>query len=635
MNVTPTGFSSYSLSETGNGQNFQAGDYDTTFPSNLVVGTNLWGHKWGTAESNDNSAAYAIMNGSAASFIRSDDPYQGTYHYQDTNSTDRQGSIFVEVNIYHEYWAMVYAKSVNASIQSRVYLGFSSLDQDGSFIDLRNCGGYNNDTLSADLNNGDSYIYVNNINSWAAETTTYYFRHPIIFPCNHPKWFRPHYYTRLGYGSPTRYYSYRDTTNGRLTIASGSATDGSQDVTWSSGLIPNGTPISRGVAGGTYNYCMAGNPLVPYTYTKYANPINSAHYPYRDSGCAFRPGTKYIRTMGLHNRTSGAQMYLDNYFLTNITDQGQSVAGDYGSRAVEYLTNYKFGPQFKSSGEAIASSLNEIVPPGHGGIFSYGRSIYKSSNLKLEIDPEDATCRGNLQTTSSAGIYVGASSTWQDLSSNGNHMTIEGNPFAGYGTQKQDGSGDRCYRSSLSWSGRFTFGIWMRIASGQDNNGKHWFTENYRGSGGCARIYSSIIDGSGSNDVVRFAGYDNSSSTPTFTVDTTSPINDGVWHYITAVWDSVSDTKRIYFDGRLEGVVSRPNTGDSNYQHLHVGGSYGCLGDTSIVGHIGPFHFYTNEVLTDDQIYHNYNYFWESRYRWLSNSTINSNVNRSFGSMSF
>ena len=36
MNVTPTGFSSYSLSETGNGQNFQASEYDTTFPSDLV-----------------------------------------------------------------------------------------------------------------------------------------------------------------------------------------------------------------------------------------------------------------------------------------------------------------------------------------------------------------------------------------------------------------------------------------------------------------------------------------------------------------------------------------------------------------------------------------------------------------------
>ncbi|MDB4744935.1 LamG domain-containing protein [Verrucomicrobia bacterium] len=635
MNITPTGFLSYALSETGNGQNFQASDYNTTFPDYLIVGGNLWGDAYGTAEANNNDAAEAIMNGSASSFIRSDDPYQGTYHFQDTNSTNRRGELHVEVNPYHEYWGLVYAKSVNATTQSKAYLGFVSQDVNGNFVDLRNCGGYSNDTLSADLNDGDTYIYVSNINNWSNTNIAAHFRLTIIFPCNHSTWFRPHYHTRLGYGSPTRHYSEKDTANSRLRISSNGNTDGSGDTTWSSGFIPAGTPISRGVAGGTYNYCMASNNTIPYTYTKYSNPINSLQYPYRNSGCAFRPGTRSIRTMGLYNRASGAQMYMDNYFLTNITDQGQTAAGDSTTRGANYLRDYNFGPQFKSDGLVNCSNINEIVPPGHGGVFSYGNSIYKSSNLKLEIDTEEASSRGNLQTTSSAGIYVGASSTWQDLSGNSNDMTIEGNPFAGYGTQKQDGSGDRCYRSSLSWSGKFTFGVWMYVASGQDNNGKYWFTESYRGSGGCFRINSSIVNGSGSNDVVRFAGWDNSASTAAFAVDTTSPINDGVWHYIVAVWDNITDTKRIYFDGRLEGTVSAPNTGDGNYQHLHVGGSYGCLGDTSVIGHIGPFHFYTNEVLTDDQIYHNYNYFWQSRYRWLSDSTIKSNVNKSFGGISF
>ena len=40
-------------------------------------------------------------------------------------------------------------------------------------------------------------------------------------------------------------------------------------------------------------------------------------------------------------------------------------------------------------------------------------------------------------------------------------------------------------------------------------------------------------------------------------------------------------------------------------------------------------------VLTDDQIYHNYNYFWEKRYKWLSDSTIKAETNKSFGSMTF
>ena len=100
------------------------------------------------------------------------------------------------------------------------------------------------------------------------------------------------------------------------------------------------------------------------------------------------------------------------------------------------------------------------------------------------------------------------------------------------------------------------------------------------------------------------------------------------------LWDKTS--KRVYFDGRLEASVTDANASDSSYSSLHIGGAYynGAL-NNAMIGHIGPFHMYTNEVLTDDQIYHNYNYFWEKRYKWLSDSTIKSNTNKSFGSMTF
>jgi len=42
-----------------------------------------------------------------------------------------------------------------------------------------------------------------------------------------------------------------------------------------------------------------------------------------------------------------------------------------------------------------------------------------------------------------------------------------------------------------------------------------------------------------------------------------------------------------------------------------------------------------DEALTDDQIYHNYNYHWESRYKWLSDTTIRNNTLKDFGSMTF
>ena len=648
MNIMPSGFGASKITEiasisTGEGSRF-AGHYDgsgvaslgSSFQgaSELIAGANLWGHEYATAEANSDAARKAIFGTTTSSILTNDEPYMGTYHFADTNNSSRIGSTNVEVNPHHIYYQFVYAKSMNVSYQSRVYLGFYCRDQDSNFIDLRNCGGLSHTTLSQDLEDGDTYAYVTDASVFTATTDTYYFRNFLLFPPNHAKYFRPWYHTRIGYGSPTMYYSERDTSNNRLRLSTNGNTDGSGDTTWSGGFIPAGTPVSRGAAGGTYNYCIASNPLVPYTYTHYDNKVNTTQYGQRNSSCNFRQGTKYINTMGLHNRANnGEQMYLDNYYLTNLTDPGQVDAGNYNPDTKAYLQNHKFGPRFDKSGGVECSDLNEIVIPGHGGVFSYGNSIYKSSNLKIEIDPEDATCRGGITTSSGAGIKA-AGGTLEDLSGNNNDITIEGNPFMGYGTSKHDGTGDTLYRTSPSWTNYFTFGCWIYIADNQDNHAKKWFTDNHRATEGFnARVYSDIVSSSGDDDVIRFIGYDNGQSAQ-FTLTSTSVINDGVWHYITCVWDRTS--KRLYFDGRLEASATQASANDSSYQTLHVGGHYYNSGvQSSITGHIGPFHMYTNEALTDDQIYHNYNYFWEKRYRWLSDSTIKSNTNKDFGSMTF
>jgi len=650
MNIMPSGFGASEITEiasisTGEGSRF-AGHYDgsgvaslgSSFQgaSELIAGANLWGHEYATAEANNNDARLAIFGTTTSSHLISTSPYMGTYHFADTNSTSRAGRK-VEVHPHHTYYAFVYAKSVNVSYQSRTYLGFRCYDQDGTHIRLDSGGGLSHTTLSQDLEDGDSYFEVTDASTFstggAAGT-----RYVLLYPPNHTKHYRPYYYGAL-LDSGGKYYSARDTGNNRLRISSNGDEGGSGDTTWSGGFVPAGTAISRGQHGGTYMYCLASNALVPYTYTHYDNKINTLRYGVRGSGCHFRPGTKYITTMGLHNRANnGEQMYLDNYYLTNLTDPGQVDAGTFDSTSKKYLQNHKFGPRFDKSGGVECTDLNEIIIPGHGGVFSYGNSIYKSTNLKIEIDPEDATCRGGITSSSGAGIKA-AGGTLEDLSGNNNDITIEGNPFMGYGTSKHDGTGDNLYRSTPSWTDYFTFGCWIYIADDQDNNGVYWFNDNNRGSTGhSARIFSDIVSGSGNDDVIRFKGWDNGAhaagSGGTFTVSSTSAINDGVWHYITCVWDKTS--KRIYFDGRLENSTTQNGSVDGAYSSLSVGGIYyNSAVQNSLTGHIGPFHMYTNEVLTDDQIYHNYNYFWEKRYKWLSDSTIKTNMNKDFGSMTF
>ena len=573
-------------------------------------------------------------SGSSDTAIITTDPYEGDFHFAIQGALSYIGNLDVEVNWLHKYFMEGYVKSVGA-VQSKLYMGFYCRDADGNFIDLRNCGGQSNTTLSQDLEDGDTYAYVTDASVFSATSDTYYFRNLLFFPPNHAKYFRPWWHTRIGYGSPTMYYSERDTSNNKLRLSTIGNRDGSGDTTWCGGFIPAGTPVSRGVAGGTYNYCISGGGTISTSWAQLDQTVNGNGYPSRNSSCTFRQGTKYIRPMTLNNygQSATSAMYIDNWRFINLTDPGQSSPGEYSSYS-KAVNNIQ-GARMTEQGHLLANDLNEIVLPGHGGVFSYGNSIYKSSNLKLEIDPEDPTCRGSLASDSGGGIKIasGTTSYLVDLSGNGNNMELYGNPYMGFGTTKQDGTDDHAFRNSLSYTGYYTFGIWMKIPSGQDNSGKYWFAEANRGASGCWTTASYIGNGSGSDDIVIHRTYDNSGA-GTETVQSTSAINDGVWHYVTVVMNKDQASLRLYFDGRLEdeeaGVFN-----DSNYSSLMVGGTIGCLGTTSLIGQIGPYHMYTNEALTDDQVYHNYNYFWESRYRWLSDSTVGAAINATNNSISY
>ena len=649
MNIMPSGFGANNLVErptmpySGAEGSFSVGT-SGSFDSYGGGAHNLLGEGWGGHETNDDNAAYAIYNrtsnagsfvldGSGTDFgIMSTNPAEGTYHAAIQGNLSYIGSLRVEVNWHHKYLMEVYMKSVG-STQSNGYAGFYCIDQDGTFIDLRNCGGYTHQVTTQDLNDGDDYIYVSDASAWPdPNVNAYYYRTVLLYPPNHAKYYKPYFHTRVGYGAPTNYYSERDTGNNRLRISSNGEAGG--NFTWNGGFVPAGTPVSRGVVGGTYNYCLSGGGAIATTWTQYDELVNSNQYPSVNSGCHFRQGTKWINTMTLNNYGGGADeaTYIDSWRMINLTDPGQASPGNSGTYAQRFNQTFpkNDGARLSKSGDMQCSDLNEIVLPGHGGVFSYGKGIYRPSSLKCEIDPEDATCRGSLATDTGGGIKIASGSTSYlvDLSGNGNNFELYGNPFMGYGTLKCDGTGDHMFRNSISYSGYYTYGIWMFLPDGSTaSNGKVYLAESYRASGGCWTTYSYINGGKALHQC-----YDNS-GVGTESVQSTSQVNDGVWHYIVAVMDKDSGTLRMYFDGRLEDTEAGVFN-DGNYSSLQVGGAIGCLGDTSITGHIGCFQMY-DEALTDDQIYHNYNYHWESRYKWLSDTTIRNNTMKDFTNMSY
>jgi hypothetical protein len=88
--------------------------------------------------------------------------------------------------------------------------------------------------------------------------------------------------------------------------------------------LPAGTPVSRGAAGGSYNYALGTGPY-PEEWTQFKTTI-PANTEVRNSDRRFRPGTKYIRFLILGNYyarsgsiTTKPVFGLDNIALTCVS----------------------------------------------------------------------------------------------------------------------------------------------------------------------------------------------------------------------------------------------------------------------------------------------------------------------------
>ena len=206
------------------------------------------------------------------------------------------------------------------------------------------------------------------------------------------------------------------------------------------------------------------------------------------------------------------------------------------------------------------------------------------------------------------------SSTITDLTSNQYVFNYEGTVST---TTSYGGAlylnGGRIYRDSLGWYGNYTISFWVKMTSVQ---GGYFYTENFRGDGGCARIYSTM-DGNGS---FYYNVWDNSSIGPlgrgSFSVATTTNVQDGNWHQITCVWSNggSNQTRGIYVfvDGVQEGYTDMIGN-DGSYSSMHLGGASGCVGTYAFNCYLGPVVQYNNVALSNSQILKLYNAY-SSRY---------------------
>lgn len=238
--------------------------------------------------------------------ISTDQPRSGTYYATQSSYAGWTSGEKVPVDTSKQYKLSVWVKTIQRGSNgalSQGHIGFACYDEKDRFIDLRNCGDVGNTYLSRDLNPGDAYAYLQSDSGWVTgadvTSTTYYFRHLLLFPSDHPEYGQPHYYTRIGYGDYNiQYSSMTQTAQGDWELklcATNNADITMPDIGYP---LPAGTPVARGVAGGTYNYAL-GYPQYPEEWTNFQTPAFSGEN--RNSGYPFRYATKYVRFLILGN----------------------------------------------------------------------------------------------------------------------------------------------------------------------------------------------------------------------------------------------------------------------------------------------------------------------------------------------
>lgn len=259
------------------------------------------------------------------------DLYFATYNYYTGDGLSGNSCFVLDYNVYgsgmqgEEYIPVDTSKYYQHSVSVKTitnnylgnpgsgHLGFACYDENKVFIDLRNCKGVGDTTLTRAATPGDTSIYVADASGWSTSTTTSQ-RGFMLFGGIYP-------YSG-GYSRYTVTSNFYPTT-GLTNLGGGEwRIDLSGTLpTWSAALVngvyPVGTYISNGRAGGTYNYAH-GSPNYPASWTTYTTPAFTGES--RNSSYPFRYGTKYIRFLNLRNYNYRSQNAGDSarYLIDNI-----------------------------------------------------------------------------------------------------------------------------------------------------------------------------------------------------------------------------------------------------------------------------------------------------------------------------
>lgn len=263
-------------------------------------GENLVTNGTGLRKTNYNFSAFTFVGSEA---------YYSTGSFRDTTFTSAlttDEAIPVDVN--QRYRLSVSARQ-NPYVGARYYVGVSLIDADNLPVNASNHMYKANTltTLAAQLNPGDTVVYLTNAANWENGGTAGVNTHlrSFIF------W---NYVNSFGYAFPALTYSRNyygnmwnpggvNTTTNTITLI----------TPWAGPVIAAGTQLSNGSSGGTFKYITASNVQIPNAWTTYTGIIEGVDTTGTNVTDKFAPGTAAIKILFLNNRdVAGATVYYTN-----------------------------------------------------------------------------------------------------------------------------------------------------------------------------------------------------------------------------------------------------------------------------------------------------------------------------------
>jgi hypothetical protein len=205
--------------------------------------------------------------------------------------------------------------------------------------------------------------------------------------------------------------------------------------------------------------------------------------------------------------------------------------------------------------------------------------------------------------------YTSGSTTWRDISGNGNNGTLTNGPTfssANGGAIVFDGSNDFCLLPTnlIPYPSLATFTISLWFRSSQSNGGTLFGQQDTTNpsfaTGWVPAIYLR------SDGIVRVEPFWTGNTINSIT--TSTALNNNVWHNITTTYNS--GTNQLYANGSYvtqQTGLSLTSYASTYYYIIGAGYSAGrSLGTDYFSGSISNFSFY-NRALTATEVLQNYN----------------------------